>query len=504
MSSTFNSVGAMLTYMSQSAAAVNTSSSPKNGNSSKSASTSFNDIFNKTTDIKKKPEEVSTFDDFAKKSDISDKLYQLKENDSFNKGGNENVAEIDYEAPDSLPELEPDINFDVDISHIDEGEVYCMEADDKLQEAVLEAGKELVSKIAKELEINEEDIYTAMETLGLMATDLLKPENIQLLVTDIIGEDKTLDLLTDSDLYTSMQDLCEDADSMRSELMNEFSLSDKDFESLLVEKHDNFGDFRKEINDVSLLPEEKRPEIIVNEAGEDISKDIRASQSKEQPLEIQVEAESEEINTKEFKPIVELNETHRDYKGTNGEMASNLLKQFVDNMADAVDLSSDSMTSYTDRAQMEDIVRQITDKITLSTGNGESSMELQLHPAHLGNVNILLTSTKDGIVAKFTAQNEIVKEAVESQMVQLQQKFDEQGVKVTAIEVTIASHAFEQNFQQDNKNQSFEQEKERPRKTLRRLNLSELGDVADEELSDADMVAAKVMEMNGNSVDYSA
>ena len=178
----------------------------------------------------------------------------------------------------------------------------------------------------------------------------------------------------------------------------------------------------------------------------------------------------------------------------------------MNNIADAAaNVDASSQVSYTDRAQMEDIIRQITEKITISAKAEETSMELQLHPASLGNVNVLLTSGKDGIVAKFTAQNQIVKEAVEAQMVQLQQKFDEQGIKVNAIEVTIASHQFEQNLEQGNDRQPGQSEAEKKVKSLRRINLSELADEeADEIESDAERIAVQMMAANGNSVDFSA
>ena len=136
----------------------------------------------------------------------------------------------------------------------------------------------------------------------------------------------------------------------------------------------------------------------------------------------------------------------------------------------------------------------------------ETSMELSLHPASLGNVNVLLSSGKDGITAKFTAQNELVKEAVEAQLVQLQQKFEENGVKVTAIEVTIASHAFEQNLNQGNENSDpSESQKGSAAKPLRRINLSELEDEEPEdEMSEAEKIAVQMMAMNGNTVDFSA
>jgi flagellar hook-length control protein FliK len=155
---------------------------------------------------------------------------------------------------------------------------------------------------------------------------------------------------------------------------------------------------------------------------------------------------------------------------------------------------------------MENIIRQIADRISITAGAEEHSIEMQLHPASLGNVNILLTSSKEGIVAKFTAQNEIVKEAVESQMMTLQQKFSEQGIKVTSIEVTIASHAFEQNLQQgSDNNNAFNEQQAKKGRSLRRINLASLDDLDEEdEMSDADRIAAQMMAANGNTVDYSA
>jgi flagellar hook-length control protein FliK len=89
-------------------------------------------------------------------------------------------------------------------------------------------------------------------------------------------------------------------------------------------------------------------------------------------------------------------------------------------------------------------------------------------------------------------------------MVALQQKFDAQGVKVTAIEVTIASHAFEQNLEQNQQGHEYEQAEGRFKKPLRRINLSEISEFEEEDMSEEELIAAKVMEMNGNTVDYSA
>jgi flagellar hook-length control protein FliK len=381
-------------------------------------------------------------------------------------------------------------------------ETESTEANKKLQEAIEESGKEIISDIAKALDISEEEILNAMQLLGMTFADLLNPQNIAQLVTDVGDPDKTLDLITDSDLNTFMQDLYEDADSMKSELMNEFDLSDEEFSQVVVDTKEDFTEHVQKA-------QEKVPEIIVN----DTTKELTASQSKDSTPEIKFEETISETELEtEFKPVESSAQTsknnsdssHSDLTGNN--QAPNLFNQLLNNINENIDVAPTGPAQYTDRAQMENIIRQIADRISITTGAEEHSIEMQLHPASLGNVNILLTSSKEGIVAKFTAQNEIVKEAVESQMMTLQQKFNEQGIKVTSIEVTIASHAFEQNLQQGNdNNNAFNEQQAKKGRTLRRINLAELDEEDDEDsLSDADRIAAQMMAANGNSVDYSA
>ncbi|SFP45927.1 flagellar hook-length control protein FliK [Butyrivibrio proteoclasticus] len=518
MSSTANCVGAFFTYMTQSAAAVNTSSVKdlKNNNTEQK---DFNSILNKTSEKMVQNKDVSAKTageetDIETRAELPDQNEPEKA-DIIIVNDQDNVIDENL-LPERSEEYIPEI-----VITTDENVTVSAETDEELQKAIGEAGKEIVTEIAETFEISEEDVLNAMEILGLMVVDLLKPENVQNLVTEVLGEDKALDLITDTDLYTKMQDLMEGADSMRSELLNEFDLSEEDlniaiseYDSGFVTTLDENVTFKPEktiAKDSEVVAKEpeivvKEPEIVVKKAVDKISEDIKAPQSKKQTPEVAENTVSDEVT--EFEPVEKTfdSSSSGNQKETKGGLNQNtnnfnLFNQLLNNITDSVDMNTTGTVSYTDRAQLENIVRQITEKITISAGNGESSMELQLHPAHLGNVNILLTSTKDGIVAKFTAQNELVKEAVESQMVALQQKFDEQGVKVTAIEVTIASHAFEQNLEQNKQEQEFEQAQGKFRKATRRINLSEL---EDDDMSEEDLMAAKVMEMNGNTVDYSA
>ena len=134
-------------------------------------------------------------------------------------------------------------------------------------------------------------------------------------------------------------------------------------------------------------------------------------------------------------------------------------------------------------------------------------MELQLHPQSLGNVNVIVTAGKDGgVVAQFTAQNETVKAALESQVAQLQQRFDEQGIKIDSVEVTLQSHQFEQNLQQGSQQQADTQNTGKSTRGVHRINLGEMSSDGEEieALDDDSRLTAQMMAVNGNTVDYTA
>lgn len=522
MGSANNVVGALAAYMFQGTAATNVSNVVDVKTSSKTATTSFDNILNKvsnnlvqnrTTDVSQKVNQslneakttISKLDN--NKAGIDDNVVAAQ--------GTQNVTDNSTQIQDIDEEIQDTVTV---TEEIDATQGISIE----LQEALTEAGNEMISNIAETFEISEEDVVNAMQVLGLMAADLLDPANITQMVVQLSGQEETIDLITDTDIYTSLQDLMEGAESMKSELMNEFELSEEGLEAAIQDYRETF----KEELDTQMVPEapeEAEPTVKLKENSNiaQIPVEKPAEKTAETIENIQPKTEDTKTNAPQSevfsdKPVAEEKKaeitTEQSKQGdnknsfANGEQSSNLFNQLVNNITNAATNNIESaQVSYTERTQMEDIIRQITEKITISAKPEETSMELTLHPASLGNVNILLTSGKDGIIAKFTAQNQIVKEAVEGQMIQLQQKFEEQGIKVTSIEVTIASHGFEQNLEQGNDRQPGEAQSDKKVKPLRRINLSELEDEEEiETVSDAERIARQMMAANGNMVDFSA
>ena len=77
-------------------------------------------------------------------------------------------------------------------------------------------------------------------------------------------------------------------------------------------------------------------------------------------------------------------------------------------------------------------------------------------------------------------------------------------MKVDAVEVTIASHEFERNLQQDSGGREAEKEKKAGGVSRKKLNLNLLEEEGEEELSEEEALAKDIMIQNGNSVDYTA
>ena len=106
------------------------------------------------------------------------------------------------------------------------------------------------------------------------------------------------------------------------------------------------------------------------------------------------------------------------------------------------------------------------------------------------------------ITAQLAVENETVKHALESQMVILRENMDAQGLKVDAVEVTIASHEFEQNLEEGQSGHNSENQDRANQQTARRS--LRIDDLMISDLTVEEQLNAKIMAENGNSMDITA
>ena len=157
-------------------------------------------------------------------------------------------------------------------------------------------------------------------------------------------------------------------------------------------------------------------------------------------------------------------------------------------------------TSYVDA---NELMQQVVDFAKLHVKEDTTSLEMQLNPEKLGKLMIHVSEKAGEVTAEIKTQNEVVKEALESQIATLKTSLEGQGVKVNAVEITVASHAFEENLDKQadaGTEQNKEQEHAQNQSTRKNLIVSELDDLTGL-LSEEEMLVAQIMKDHGNSVD---
>lgn len=149
-----------------------------------------------------------------------------------------------------------------------------------------------------------------------------------------------------------------------------------------------------------------------------------------------------------------------------------------------------------------DIIRQIVDQISIAKTTGESVIEMQLNPENLGKLYINVTERNSEITARIAVSNEIVKNALESQMAALRENLQDANIRVNDVEITIATHEFERNLEQNAGNENGRQDGQQFTHQSSSNGVNRTGH--NEAASDEAGLAAQIMRDNGNSVDFMA
>ncbi|MBQ7943717.1 MAG: flagellar hook-length control protein FliK [Lachnospiraceae bacterium] len=373
---------------------------------------------------------------------------------------------------------------------------------EETMEAVEEALRKIIEEMQAKLQMSEEEILGAAENLGLSVVDLLNPENMAQLVLTLGGQDSAIHLVTDEAMYMDVQELTAFVEEQAQLLMEETGLSQEEMDSLMTQLKQLEEAVMVETDGISeeVLNVEDADELNITVKGENVQKAEAAPETTQNVDEIQ--------NTKQERPADE--GTAKDGESNFQNQQGNLpeYQNKVDNVQAPSTTVADFMKEGT--LDVENLLRQLTDHVKIQHSENMTEMELQLHPASLGTINVTLT-TKGGVVtAELTTQNENVKSAIEAQVVQLRANLEEQGVKVEAIEVSVASHEMERNLDQSNQEQRGSEDSQRTegiqgiRRRSINLNSLEEGDGLEDGAlleDDATKLAVEMMTMHGNSMD---
>lgn len=338
-----------------------------------------------------------------------------------------------------------------------------------------EAAKDILDKIKEELNVSDEELAEAMEILGLSLTDLLQPGNILKLFMEVTGTQDAMVLVTDAQLSESLKNILDYAGVRINELTDQLNMTAGELNDM-IDSMELSGQQSE-----SVVTEDVAVDVAPETVEDVIASKITVTNSNESGNNSGMGSDT----TKEQAADMRSNGDGISQNGGIGEMVSQISASFEAALASDV--------SGIDQA---DVVRQVIDSIKLNNSQAMQSIEVALNPENLGKVNVLVSVREGVLTAQIITENEQVKRAIENQISTLKETFESQGVKVEAVEVTVQSHAFENNSAFTNE----QEEGQATSKTGKKLNLEGLNMDEEEE----ETVTETVSVHENSSVEYLA
>ena len=371
-------------------------------------------------------------------------------------------------------------------------------------EALGTAAADMMQKIADAFGIDIPELENAMQELGMERMDVLDRGKLGELLLTLGGAQDACELVTDGELYDSYRELMADLDTLLQEAGQQTGLDPEQLQTLMQNRAEMSPAETAPFGDVAVEDPEQLQTTRPQEDGEDV-REPQEEQETGKPDRLFGEEISQKRQTDadeaQTGPETDKRGEEPDRGGQRPVFAHSFREQFQPQTG--LQTEAPEAASQTWRADTQDIMRQIMDYMRVQVKPDTSSLEMQLHPESLGSLHVQVASRGGVVTASFIAQNETVKAALESQIVQLRENFEQQGVRVEAIEVTVEAHAFERNLDQG-RGQGSAQEQDRTARRIRtrRINLNEPADM--EDLEEEDALAAEMLAASGSQVDYTA
>lgn len=369
---------------------------------------------------------------------------------------------------------------------------------------------ELISTVAEDLNVSEDDLITAMENLGMVWTDLLNQQNLADVAIELNVSADSTELLLNSDFQNALMDVNQiltDAAVNLGMDVNEFT--DIVAQMTLVEP-----DEAAALNEVagealnSIVQTTEEAETADNGTVKaDVVTKADAGQTKDNAYVVNenaVKSVDDDMDaagsSQDFAGNSDSDGKQADTEGNNGILFAQDTDAKVMAELNADDVNADYRPYMS--TDTTELINQIVDNIRFNVSQDTTSIEMQLNPENLGRVYVHLSAKEGTVNAQLTATNEVVKEALEAQIVTLKENLNQAGVKVDAVEITVSSHGFERNLEQDQsrEEQEGEYQEAAAKQRRRNINMSSMDELAGV-MTEEESLVAQMMRDNGNSVD---
>ena len=390
------------------------------------------------------------------------------------------------------------------------------ETGEKLETAVETIKDEILLK----LDISDEELEGVMETLGLTNLDLLNPQTIPQIVTEVNQTDISA-VISDEALSGTVQELMGEVRTTVAQVAQELNMTPQEFEAAVVAAQSvpeeqvpvETQEFTLETPQENLISDDTTTPVAEEAVRTPAEAAHRSERAVDRPdgqpegNEIRVEVERED-GSQQARP-----DSGDSREGAHHESSQPHVNIFQQNLANAVNeaLNSNSTSDINPVLTYEEIrevMNQIQSAVRMRVTAETQSMEMQLNPANLGRVGLQIVSRAGAITAQFEATNATVKEALESQVADLRRQLEDQGIKIEKVEVTLKEQGFDGNFlndQQQGRNlENGNAGRSRTRRIFFNPDEEDEGVAGVEGVDEAEALTRRMMRLSGNRVDFMA
>ena len=379
----------------------------------------------------------------------------------------------------------------------------------KVDQAVEEFAKEVQKEVKELLGVDDAQLEAAMKELGLTYQDLMDPVNLANLVMNLTGEEDQLGLLMNADF----QELMQNVEVLSKNLLQELGMTPQEVAEVFAQLEQNAAQITEEVpqqmqevtdtqadvlkvqqtDDVQITEQKSQVTGLtetnaaatesvesdgnVQNVEEPVSQEVRVEndQTASQQEGQQEEAPENSMTTEDDASLLQQNDTTEKSIFTEHTFQQTVQTIRTDNITAAPTTAVPQNVVF----NTLDVIRQVSEFTRVMYQGDTTSMEMQLNPENLGKIYVQVTAKEGVVTAHLAVQNEIVKEALENQTIQLRENMNQQGSA---------------------QDEQREQASKSPRRNISMNQLDELSGLMSEE----EMLVAKIMRDNGNSVDFTA
>ncbi|MEJ8554405.1 flagellar hook-length control protein FliK [Tepidibacter sp. Z1-5] len=390
--------------------------------------------FNMTKDyIKKsnKKDNVNDKLDFRKKLDFHSKKNDNKDINTNKKNEKKDIRkdikkqdkeEISTEVKDIKKQDKEDISTEV--KDINESEVLNV---DENKNIVIDE---------KQTKEDLENIMSILQSLNIEVDNKKEMENIQKNIDELIEKIDNGQINIED--FEKMFIKLEDADFIPKEVKSE-----------ILNKLELIGD-QKNINSKYIKIDDVNVEKDTN-GDENIKEDHRKIEEDGTKHE---NLQNKNLNLNEINKDLNQNTSYNQDEDLDNINKNFLIKDRQDETEDVLNFQNlnvgkitsgiKTITGPSIKNQMSNIdsyniIKQITKESRIITNKNNSSIQMQLEPEHLGKLTLKVVLERGILSAKFMAENEEVKTAIEDNMEALKNSLSEQGITIQSLSVSVNS-----------------------------------------------------------------